>query len=93
MALPGSKLYHDAMEQDIKLPQNYEEFSFHAFNTLPLPTKHLSPGEVLKLRDEKFIEYHSNKKFLDKIQKKFGANAVLNIKEMLKIKIKRKIYN
>tara|TARA_B100000035_G_C21024700_1_gene565655 strand:+ start:772 stop:2301 length:1530 start_codon:yes stop_codon:yes gene_type:complete len=93
MALPGSKLYHDAMEQNIKLPQNYEEFSFHAFNTLPLPTKHLSPGEVLKLRDEKFIEYHSNKKFLDRIHKKFGANAVLNIKEMLKIKIKRKIYN
>ena len=47
--------------------------------------------EILKLRDEKFIQYFTNTKFLEKIEKKFGINAVKNIKDMLKIKLKRQI--
>ena len=43
---------------------------------------------VIQLRDEKFIEYHTNNNFLDKIEKKFGRAARKNVTEMTKIKLK-----
>lgn len=93
MALPGSQLYKNAIDKNIKLPENYEGFSFHSYNSQPLPTDNLKAGEVLRLRDEKFLEYHSNPDFLKKVQNKFGDKAVKNIKEITKIKIKRKLYS
>ena len=91
MALPGSQLYSDALKNNISLPEKYEEFSFHSYSTKPLPTEYLEAHEILKLRDEKFIQYFTNSKFLEKIGKKFGINAVKNIQDMVKIKLKRKI--
>ena len=91
MALPGSQLYKNALEHKIKLPENYEGYSFHSYNTQPLPTEKLKAEEILKLRDEKFIEYHSNINFLNKIEKKFGKDARRNIEQMTTIKLKRKI--
>ena len=91
MALPGSKLYKDAILNNIELPKSYEGFSFHSYETLPLPTKSLSPAEILYMRDEAFNKYHNNKDFLNLIEKKFGKKAVNNIVEMTKIKLKRKI--
>lgn len=91
MALPGSQLYKDALKNGVKLPETYEGYSFHSYETLPLPTKNLSAAEILKLRDEKFIEYHSNPKFLKRIENKFNKQAAQNILEMTKIKLKRKI--
>ena len=91
IALPGSQLYKEALDNKSKLPKDYDEFSFHSYNTLPLPTEHLAAYEVLELRDEKFNQYFSSEKFLYKIKEKFGKNAVTNVKEMLDIKLKRKI--
>ena len=91
MALPGSQLYKDAITKNIKLPENYEGYSFHSYNTLPLPTEYLTPAEILKMRDEAYVKYHTNEKFLDKIEKKFGIEAKENIIAMTKIKLKRKI--
>ena len=48
-------------------------------------------GEVLKIRDEHFIKYFSDKNFQKKIFSKFGQAAVDNINQMLKVKLKRKI--
>jgi len=91
MALPGSQLYSDAVKKGTKLPENYEGFSFHSYETLPLPTDSLSAAEILKLRDENFTKYHSYEPFLKLIKDKFGEKAVNNIIEMNKIKLKRKI--
>jgi radical SAM superfamily enzyme YgiQ (UPF0313 family) len=93
MALPGSKLYKDAVDNGIQLPDTYEGYSFLGYNTLPLPTESLSSSEILKFRDDAYYEYHTNDKFLEKIKNKFGNLAVDNINEMVKIKLKRKIYN
>ena len=93
MALPGSQLYKNAVDQKIKLPENYEGYSFHSYNSQPLPTDTLSAGEILKIRDQKFTEYHTDKNFLIKIKEKFGDNAVNSIAEMTSVKIKRKLYN
>ena len=91
MALPGSKLYKDAISKGIKVPNSYEGYSFHSYDTTPLPTESLSAAEILKLRDEKFNEYHSNPKFLKRIEERFNKEAAENILEMTKIKLKRKI--
>ena len=91
MALPGSQLYKDSIEKNVKLPETYEGYSFHSYETLPLPTETLSPEEIVSLRDEAFTKYHTNKNFLELIKKKFGLQAANNIIEMTKTKLKRKI--
>ena len=91
MALPGSRLYLEAKSNNIPLPQTYEAFSFHSYDTWPLPTDTLTVLEVLELRDQAFLDYHTHKPFLNMIEKKYGKTASSNIQEMTKIKLKRKI--
>jgi anaerobic magnesium-protoporphyrin IX monomethyl ester cyclase len=91
MALPGSKLYKDAINNSYEMPEDYEGYSFHSYNTQPLPTENLLPKEILKYRDECYIKYHSSKEFLEKIRKHYGKKSVENISKMAKIKLKRKI--
>jgi len=91
MALPGSELYKNALDNNIKLPDNYDGYSFHSYSTQPLPTEKLTAAEILELRDKKFLEYHSNTSFLNKIEKKFGKEARQNIIDMTKVTLKRKI--
>ena len=91
MALPGSQLYKTAIEKQYTLPEEYAGYSFHAYNTQPLPTEFLTPEEVLEYRDQCFTDYHLYEPFLRKIENKFGIDAVENIKIMTKVKLKRKI--
>ncbi len=91
MALPGSLLYKQGIENGIEMPKSYSGYSFHAYDTICLPTERLKPWEILKLRDDAFVDYHTNTKFLNKIKNRFGNKAVENIKEMSKIKLTRKI--
>jgi radical SAM superfamily enzyme YgiQ (UPF0313 family) len=91
MALPGSQLYKNAVMNGIPLPDTYEGYSFHGYDTLPLPTNTLSAAEILAFRDKAFDEYHSYSPFLEKVKAKFGQVAVDNINEMLKVKLRRKI--
>jgi len=91
MALPGSQLYKNAIENNISLPDSYEGFSFHSYESLPLPTETLTPEQILEFRDKCFLEYHKSDKFLKKIEKKFGKKAIDNIKKITSIKLKRKI--
>jgi len=91
MALPGSQLYKTAIEKQYTLPEDYAGYSFHAYNTQPLPTEFLTPEEVLEYRDQCFTDYHLYEPFLRKIENKFGIDAVENIKIMTRVKLKRKI--
>lgn len=91
MCYPGSKLYYQAIENNWKLPEKYAGYSQHSYYSQNLPSKYLSAAQILKFRDEAFQIYHTNSSFLNLIDKKFGEKAVNNIKEMSKIKLKRKI--
>jgi radical SAM superfamily enzyme YgiQ (UPF0313 family) len=91
MALPGSALYKQAIQNNYNMPESYEGYSFHSYETVPMPTEYLSAAEVLQFRDEAFTVYHTNRKFLKRIEENFGATAAQNILEMTKIKLKRKI--
>ena len=90
-ALPGSELYKIAINKGLDIPKTYEAYSFHSYNALPLPNENLTSAQILKFRDEAFLKYHTNEKFLKKVSKKFGTIALENIKSMTNIKLKREI--
>lgn len=91
MALPGSPLYKAGLDNNFELPQTYEGFSFHSYEIVPLRNKALAATEIVKFRDEAFIEYHSYPPFLEKVKQRSGQKGVDNIKKMLEVKLKRKI--
>ena len=91
MALPGSQLYKTALINGYALPTTYTGYSFHAYDTVPMPTDSLTPAQILKFRDDAFNIYHNDPKFLARIEKLFGKEAADNIQEMTKVKLKRKI--
>jgi radical SAM superfamily enzyme YgiQ (UPF0313 family) len=93
MAYPGSPLYAHAKKQGWKLPDSWIGYSQHSYETLPLPTDHISAAEVLKFRDEAFTKYFSNKRYLDLVKNKFGDDVYSHIEKMLEIKLDRAIYN
>ena len=91
MALPGSQLYKDAKEAGSELPDDYSGYSFHSYDTKPLPTDSLTAAEILEFRDKAWKEYHTYEPFLDKIEIKYGRAARQNILDMSEIALKRKI--
>lgn len=91
VAYPGSKLYEEAVAKGVPLPKDWYAYSQYSEDLIPLPTKYLTPAEVLRFRDNAFIEYFSNPKYLEMIEKKFGSKVVEHIKEMLKYRIKRRL--
>jgi hypothetical protein len=90
-AYPGSKLYEMALKNNWPLPENWQDFSQHGYNFLPLPTKHLTSARVLEFRDKAFEDYFSNQKYLEMIEAKFGIQSRQHIEEMTKVKLKRKL--
>jgi len=90
-AYPGSKLYTWAVENNIQLPESWEGYAQHNYNFLSLPTKTLSPKEVLEYRDYAFDVYFKNPIYLKMIEERFGIVARKHIEEMTKIKLKRKL--
>lgn len=91
MALPGSLLYKEAMDSGCKMPETYEGYSFHSYETQPLSTDKLSAKEILAFRDWAWRVYHTYPAFLDLIEKKYGITQRNNIEEMSKISLKRKL--
>ena len=91
MAYPGSPLYGIAKKEGWKLPSTYEGFSQHSYEGQPLPTKYLTAEQVLAFRDEAWMKYHTNPKFLELLKQKFGQAAVDETVKSTGIKLKRKI--
>ncbi len=91
MAYPGSPLYGMAKKEGWTLPDTYAGYSQHSQYTQPLPTKHLTADQVLEFRDEAWMTYHTNPKFLDLLREKFGQVAADETLKSTKIKLKRKI--
>ncbi|HJX13203.1 MAG TPA: radical SAM protein [Dehalococcoidales bacterium] len=90
MAYPGSQLYEEAVRDGLRLPETWHGYAQLGYETLPLPTKHLTAAEVLRFRDRAFVEYYRNPKYLKMIGEKFGPGAVAHIKGMLRHRIERK---
>jgi len=91
MPYPGSKLYEEAVAKGIPLPDSWLGYSQFSYETQALPTKYLTGAEILKFRDDAFNEFYNSEKYLNMIEKKFGIETREHIKEMVKVKLKRKI--
>ena len=91
MAYPGSRLYDTAIENNWELPKSWFAYSQHSYETLPLPTKHISASEVLKFRDASFHSYFTGTKYLNMIDRKFGSSVVAHIRNITSVKLKRLI--
>ena len=72
------------------MPDKWHGYAQLGYETLPLPTKHISAAEVLRFRDKAFDEYYRNPKYQEMIREKFGGEAVEHIEGMLKHEIERK---
>jgi anaerobic magnesium-protoporphyrin IX monomethyl ester cyclase len=92
MAYPGSKLYAMAIEKKWELPDSWIGYSQHSYETLPLPTDHCTAAEVLKFRDDAFMAYFTDERYLNLVRRKFGEPVVDHLKAMTQIRLKRKIY-
>jgi len=90
MAYPGSKLYIDAINAGWKLPDSWNGYSQHAYDTLPLPTKYLTGQEVLAFRDHAFKTYFSDNDYLDSIENIFGNETKEHIIAMNAYDLPRK---
>lgn len=90
-ALPGSPLYYQAKQRGWALPETFEAWSFHSYDSLPLPTNHLSAAEVLRFRDKAWELYFKRPEYLSMIADKFGKAASDHITDMTSIKLRRKI--
>lgn len=91
MALPGSPLYMEALLNNEELPEKFEEFGFLSYECKPLRNKNLTAGEILKFRDDAFHTFYEGERFQTMIGRKFGQRAVENVKNLCKIRLKRKI--
>jgi anaerobic magnesium-protoporphyrin IX monomethyl ester cyclase len=90
MAYPGSKLYDKAVADKLPLPDSWTGYSQHSYDSLPLPTRHLSGEEVLAFRDRAFQAYFRNPQYIDMIKKTFGISIVRHIEMMTSQKLERK---
>jgi len=90
-ALPGSPLYNTAKQMGWQLPSSPEGFAFLSYESLPLPTKHVSAAEVLSFRDHAWQTFFHHPPFLRLVEEKFGVQERKNVETMSRITLKRKI--
>ena len=90
MAYPGSQLFDMAIQDGVALPESWLGYSQHAYESLPLATKHISAGDVLAFRDRAWTEYFTNPRYLALVKEKFGNETLRHIAEMVTRTLPRK---
>ena len=91
MAYPGSRLYEEAVTNNLPLPDSWLGYSQFGYETQPLPTTHLTSVEILQFRDDAFNEYYDSQQYQNMILGKFGEETLQHVKDMLKYKLKRRL--
>jgi hypothetical protein len=89
VAYPGSKLYKEMKEKGVSLPTDYTQYAQMSPNFKPLPTKYLSSKDVLKFRDNAFLQYYNNVSYLSMMRKTFGQQVLEEVLKMIKIPLRR----
>lgn len=91
MAYPGTELHEYAKKEGIRLPSTWGGFGQYSEDALPMSTRHLSPNEVLRFRDEAFVEYNTSPRYRELLGRKFGPPAGEFLDRLLEIKLRRKL--
>lgn len=90
-ALPGSELYKKENKTGNEYNKGYEEYAFLSYESNPLPTRSLTSCDILEFRDYFWDCYFKNPGYLKKVESLFGIKQRLNVEEMSKNKLKRKL--
>jgi radical SAM superfamily enzyme YgiQ (UPF0313 family) len=90
-ALPGSPIYQLCKQNGWPLPDSYEAFAFLSYECQPMPTKHLTPEQVLRFRDEAWNTYFTHIPYLEMVERRFGVEQRTNIEALTRVKLKRKL--
>jgi radical SAM superfamily enzyme YgiQ (UPF0313 family) len=90
-ALPGSSLYRTAIQNGWELPTEYAGYAFLSYEAQPLPTKFLSAAQVVSFRDQAWQTYFTHEPYLQLVESKFGKQQRINVEELAKIKLRRRI--
>ena len=84
-------------EMDWALPEDsvgFGGYSQHNYDTLPLPSEHVTAANILRFRDMAFMRYFDRPEYLSMLQAKFGDGAVEDVKAMLAFGMpKRRLLN
>lgn len=80
----------EAFANNQELPKEYSEFGFLSYDCFPLSNGIMTRKETLEIRDYNWIKYHTNQAFLDLTLKRFGNEAVNNIRAMSSIPLSRR---
>ena len=91
VAYPGTVLYRQALENGWELPDSWSGYSHHAYDYLPLRTRHLTAAEVLRFRDEAFQKFYGSPSYQSRVLTKFGPRAVVEVQEMVRVPLRRKL--
>lgn len=88
MAYPGSQLHRDALAKDKTLLPEYNGagwigYSQHSYECFPLATERLQNWEILKFRDQAFLNYFNDESYMNKTTAKFGPQFKEQIGKML----------
>ena len=89
MALPGSRLYDQAIAEGWTLPSTWAGYSQHGRHTRPLDTRHVSAAEVLRFRDAAFRTYFTAPNYRAMLLRKFGYQAIEQVDKMLEYRLER----
>ena len=91
MAYPGTELHEYARKSAIRLPEGWEGYGQYSADSLPMSTRHLGAAEVLRFRDQAFIDYYTNPRYLKMLERTFGPPALESIQQILTHKLPRKL--
>jgi len=91
MAYPGSPLYLEAKRGGIELPSNYTGYSQHSYDSLNMSNDNLSASQILEFRDMAWSKYHTNPKYVNQLEKKFGIAAKKELEKTTTVTLKRKL--
>jgi radical SAM superfamily enzyme YgiQ (UPF0313 family) len=89
MAYPGSPLYDLAVQQGVALPEHWTGYSQHSRDCLPLPTRYVTAREVVRFRDEAFLTYYTNPRYLEMVERRFAPETVAHIRDMTRYRLER----
>ncbi|HLK59144.1 MAG TPA: radical SAM protein [Chthonomonadaceae bacterium] len=90
MAYPGSGLHELAVREKLPLPAKWSGYSQHSVDTQPLPTRYLSAAEVVRFRDQAFQTFYTSPKYLEMMERTFGAETLAHVREMTGHRLERK---
>jgi radical SAM superfamily enzyme YgiQ (UPF0313 family) len=91
MAYPGSPLYATALAEGAELPEEWHQFSQHAFDSLPLANAHCTSGEILAYRDAAWNTFFTSPAYLKLVREKFGEGVADHVRRMTEIPLERKL--